>query len=189
MGGYDSILSLPYLLECLPGLSFKPIVKDGEIISLEILQGTTRLLTIKDSLKVLPGSLSKLAKDWKVETLKDHFPHYYWNDSIQATLRYVGQIPPYECFESKRTSKKDYEGMVELFKNTPWSSIEVSKTYIMSDCKALFQVLIKFFETVRGEFPINPINSISAPSSLRLPMPLGTSKSIEVLLVEFKFNQ
>lgn len=72
--GYDSILSLPYLLNCLPGLSFKPIVKDGGIMSLEVYQGTTKLLTIKDSLKVLPGSLAKLAKDWKVETLKEIFP-------------------------------------------------------------------------------------------------------------------
>jgi len=35
-------------------------MKDGELLQLEILQGTTKLLTIKDSLKILPGSLSKL---------------------------------------------------------------------------------------------------------------------------------
>lgn len=35
-GGYDAILSLPSLLNCLPGLSFKPIIKDGEILSLEV---------------------------------------------------------------------------------------------------------------------------------------------------------
>lgn len=163
-GGYDSILSLPYLLKSLPGLTFKPIIKDGELMSLEVYQGTTKLITIKDSIKILPGSLSKLAKDWKVETLKDHFPHYFWNGSIQTTLRYTGIIPEYKYFEPKRTNIKDYEDMVEIFKNKAWSFLEVSKTYILSDCKALYQVLLRFFETVKEKFPMNPINNVSAPS-------------------------
>jgi hypothetical protein len=74
-GGYDSIISLPSLLNCLPDLSFKPIMKDGELMSLQVFQGTTNLITIKDSIRILPASLSKLAKDWKVPTQKDHFPH------------------------------------------------------------------------------------------------------------------
>lgn len=164
-GGYDSILSLPTLLNSLPNLSFNPIIKDGEIMSLEIKQGTTKLLTIKDSLRILPGSLSKLAKDWKVETLKEHFPHYFYNYSIKDTLNYVGTIPPYTCFESKRTSLKDYNEMVEIFKNTTWSFLEVSKLYIMSDCKALYQILLKFFETLTEKFPINPLLNVSAPST------------------------
>jgi len=65
-GGYDSILSLPSLLNLDPNLTFKPIVKEGELMALEIRRGTTHLLSIKDSLRILPGSLSKLAKDYKV---------------------------------------------------------------------------------------------------------------------------
>ena len=41
---------------------------------------------------------------------------------------------------------------------------EVSKTYILADCKALYQVLIALFETVNEKFPMNPLNSVSAPS-------------------------
>ncbi|CAG8777507.1 20643_t:CDS:1, partial [Rhizophagus irregularis] len=33
-------------------------------------------------IKILPGALSKLAKDWDVEIQKDHFSHYFWNGSI-----------------------------------------------------------------------------------------------------------
>jgi len=84
-------------------------MKDGEIISIKVYGSKKRLLlTIKDSIRVLPGALGKLAKDWGVETQKDHFPHYFWLDSIEVTLRYCGPIPTYEFFEPKRTSLKDY---------------------------------------------------------------------------------
>jgi hypothetical protein len=66
-GGYDSILSLPQLLASSPSYSFEPIFNNGQLMSIKVIQDGTGILTIKDSLKILPGSLSKLAKDWKVE--------------------------------------------------------------------------------------------------------------------------
>ena len=101
-----------------------------------------------DSIRLLPSSLGKLAKDWKVETQKDHFPHYFFLNSIQATLNYVGPIPNYSYFESKRTSLADYEAMELEFSTHSWSFLEVSKTYIMADVKALYQIMIKFFNTL-----------------------------------------
>jgi hypothetical protein len=40
-------------------------------------------LTVRDSIRILPGALAKLAKDWKVETQKDHFPHYFYNGDLK----------------------------------------------------------------------------------------------------------
>jgi hypothetical protein len=54
--------------------------------------------------------------------------------------------------------------MLEEFQNRPWSFLEVSRDYIIGDCKALFQVLLQFFNTLRSQFPINPLASLSAPS-------------------------
>lgn len=165
-GGYDSILSLTQLLNLPKNYSFTPVMRDGEMMSLTISQGTVTLLTIKDSLRILPGALGKLAKDWKVATEKDHFPHYFWLNDIKSTLTYVGALPPYETFEPKRTSKKDYEEMVLEFQNKLWSYLEVSKTYILGDVKALYQILIAFFETLVSKFPIDPLTVLSAPSTL-----------------------
>nr|AHJ10972.1 plasmid related DNA polymerase [Rhizophagus sp. DAOM 213198] len=164
-GGYDAILSLPQLLNLPKNYTFNPIMKDGEMMSLTISQGTVTLLTIKDSIRILPGALGKLAKDWKVETQKDHFPHYFWLNDIRSTLTYVGSIPPYETFEPKRTSKKDYEEMVRDFNSKAWSFIEVSRIYILGDVKALYQILIAFFETLASKFPIDPLTVLSAPSA------------------------
>lgn len=123
-GGYDSILSLPQLLSLNSMYSFNPIMKEGELMSLDITQGTKRLLSIKDSIRILPSSLSKLAKDYKVPTQKEHFPHYFFLNNIQETLYYIGSIPPYQCFEPKRTSPEDYKEMVEEFSNKSWSFLD-----------------------------------------------------------------
>jgi hypothetical protein len=110
-GGYDSILSMAPLFN-LP-YEFEPMVNNGEVMCLTVKQirgeELETLLTIKDSIRLLPGALSKLAKDWKVETQKEHFPHYFWLNDVESTLNYKGEIPPYSCFEKKRTSLKEYE--------------------------------------------------------------------------------
>lgn len=164
-GGYDSILSLTQLLNLPKNYVFNPVMKDGEMMSLTISQGTVTILTIKDSLRIIPGALGKLAIDWKIDTEKEHFPHYFWVNDMKSTLAYKGALPPYETFEPKRTTRKDYEEMVEEFKNQTWSFLEVSRTYILSDVKALYQILIAFFETLVSKFPIDPLTVLSAPST------------------------
>lgn len=163
-GGYDAILSLPSLLS-IPPYKFYPIMKDGEIISIKVTNKGKIVLIIKDSIRILPGALSKLAKDWGATTLKDHFPHYFFLDDVKTTLDYVGKIPAYKYFEPKRTSLKDFEEMKELFSNQVWSFLKVSEKYILGDCKATYEVLIKYFETLVSKFPINPLKVYSAPSA------------------------
>lgn len=147
-GGYDSILSLPYLLNFNSNLTFKPTVKDGELMALDIYEGRSHLFSIKDSIRILPGSLAKLAKDYKVPTQKEHFPHYFFLNNIQETLSYVGEIPSYRCFESKRTSEVEYKEMEQEYTNKQWSFMEVSRQYIMGDCMALYQILVSFYFTL-----------------------------------------
>lgn len=94
--GYDSILSLIPLLSLHDhGFSYTPIMQDGQLISLTVfqrIQGKNKtVLTIKDSLKMIPGALGKLAKDFQVPTKKGHFPHSFLLDGdIAKTLVYVG---------------------------------------------------------------------------------------------------
>jgi len=66
----NEALALPALIQ-LP-YTFSPVMKDGEIISIKVINKGRVLLTLKDSIKILPGSLAKLAKDWGTETQKDH---------------------------------------------------------------------------------------------------------------------
>jgi hypothetical protein len=163
-GGYDSILSMPSLFN-LPGYEFEPMVNNGELMCLTISnsKGKTQL-TIKDSIRLLPGALGKLARDWKVETQKEHFPHYFYAYDLPSTIKYEGPIPPYVYFEPKRTSLADYEILAEQFKDN-WSFLEVSRTYILGDVKALYQIMIAFFEAITSKFSIDPLSVVSAPST------------------------
>lgn len=136
----------------------------GEMMSITILNKGRVVLTIKDSMRILPSSLASLARDWQVETQKDHFPHYFNPLELYGTLDWSGPIPAYEYFEPKRTSIGDYDAMVLEFQGKIWSFLEVSQSYIMSDVKALYQILRSFFETLASKFPIDPLTALSAPS-------------------------
>jgi len=169
--GYDAILSLIPLVGLHEhGLTFDPIIQNNQIISLTVFQeikGKKRkVLTIRDSLKLIPGPLGKLAKDFQVETQKDHFPHYFLlNGDVSKTLLYAGPLPAYEFFEPKRTTLEDYADMVKEFKEKDWKYLEVSKKYILGDVKAQYQIIIKYFNTLRDTFPINPLGLLSAPGT------------------------
>src|SRR4051812_47365029 len=67
--GYDAILSMASLVSLhKSGYSFEPILQKGKVISLTVKLDKHIVLTIKDSILLIPGSLGKLAKDFKVET-------------------------------------------------------------------------------------------------------------------------
>ena len=50
---------------------------------------------------------------------------------------------------------------VKSFSNTSWSFLEISKRYILGDCKALFQIMVAFFGTLASKFPIDPFTFLS----------------------------
>lgn len=88
-----------------------------------------------------------------------------WLGSVKDTLLYVGPFPEYKCFEPKRTSPDEYDEMALEFKNKDWNFLDVSHNYILGDCKALYQIMVKFCHTIAGKFPINPLSVLSAPST------------------------
>jgi hypothetical protein len=114
--------------------NFQPVINDGQVISVRIEFKDKLQLTIIDSIKLLPSNLAKLAKDWKVETQKDHFPHYFNPLELYGSLNWEGYLPAYDLFEPKRTSLVDYDEMVKEFANKPWNFLEVSRDYIRGDC-------------------------------------------------------
>src|SRR6266498_3626142 len=142
-------------------------MRNGQVISLKVLQQmkdkNVGVLTIKDSLKIIPGALGKLAKDFKIETQKDHFPHYFNPLELYGKLDWEGDLPEYKYFEPKRTSPTQYQEMIEEFPQNAWNFLEVSRKYIKGDVVALYEILIKFFKELKAHFPINPLQNISIP--------------------------
>src|SRR5690606_39101752 len=94
LSGFDGILILNPLIK-LFGRSVTPVIKDGRIIKINITfsKGKNKV-TIMDSLQILPSSLDKLAKTFKVEN-KMIFPHKFLEYHNED---YVGEYPDIKCF-------------------------------------------------------------------------------------------
>jgi len=172
--GYDSIISLKYLIEVAEQFDWQlePMIRDGQLICLKISYMQTYYwgsvkqrkvtFTIKDSIKLIPGALGRLAKDYQVPVQKDHFPHYFNPLELFGQLDYKGPFPDYKYYEIKRTSLADYNEMVKEFNNT-FDFMDFSSRYLKNDCIALYQVVIRFLKEMATIVPLNPVKSLTAP--------------------------
>ena len=113
-------------------------------------------------MKVLPGALGNLAKEFGCETQKGFFPHYFHPIKETGSINYEGPFPAYKYFEPKRTSQSEWETMAAQYSNN-WSFLGEARKYLHGDCKALHEVLVKYFTQIRVEFQLNPINNLSIP--------------------------
>lgn len=86
-----------FLLKHIPSVCQKvtPIIRDGRIISLKIKYGKNYLITIFDSMNLLPAALEALARTFQVEN-KGIFPHNFVNN--RSDINYVGEVPAFEEF-------------------------------------------------------------------------------------------
>lgn len=154
-------------------------MRDNKILSLTVRNENKELLTIKDSIRIIPGGLGNIAKDFKIETQKDHFPHYFNPLELYNRLDWEGALPAYSYFEPKRTTQNDYDEMAEEFQDKPWNFLEVSKSYIKGDVISLHQILVQFFTELRSEFPINPLQNLSIPG---IAFKIWKTKQLPLLL-------
>ena len=83
--------------------------------------------------------------------------HPHTRPVLQYTLDKVNLIAKYD---SIRQAAK----LTGISRNLCIKQGKLSKNYIKGDCVALYQVLLRFFSTINEEFPMNPLNSVSAPS-------------------------
>ena len=130
---------------------------------------------------MIPGALGKLALDFKVDTLKDHFPHYFNPLELYNQLNWEGDLPDYKFFEPKRTTLEEYQEMVQEYKDRKWNFLSVARKYIRGDVEALHQVLIKFFKELAAHFPINPLRNLSIPG---IASTIWKTKQLPLLLKE-----
>lgn len=74
----------PFIIMDLPlNPSLKMVKLFVSQFSKQLKEQNTTVLIIKDSIKIIPGALGKLAKEFQVNTLKGHFPHYFFLDNIR----------------------------------------------------------------------------------------------------------
>jgi DNA polymerase type B, organellar and viral len=109
---FDSI----FIIKSLSKLSskIKPILKDGRFIDFECIFNKLVSIKFRDSLLLLPLSLSKLSKIFNYEN-KDIFPYTFVNNK-NIDLNYNGKVPRFKIFNLKNNSFKEYNDYISSFK-------------------------------------------------------------------------
>src|SRR5260221_8888125 len=143
------------------------IILSKEVVNEKNKKIKKKILTIKDSLMLLPFSLENLIKSFNISTPKLIFP-YYFIKNIED-INYSGDIPDKKYF-SEDTNLEEYLSLNENYspkKEKPWVfKIENSK-YMFNDVKSLYQIIDKFSKETYELERIN-ITKVISISSLAL---------------------
>jgi len=89
---FDGIF-LMKTLSSIDNLSIRPLIKDGKMFNIELIFYEIKI-SLRDSLLMLPNSLSKLAIQFDVEN-KGIFPYDFANI---VDLNYIGKVPNFKYF-------------------------------------------------------------------------------------------
>lgn len=163
--GFDSIFILK-ILSNMEGIKASPIFRDGKLISLKVGYKTKENLTIFDSLLLLPSSLEKLAKAFKIEEQKGFFPLKILNDT-KIDWDYKGGLPPLKYFHHPHPLNKNaYQSYIEKYNNfyktygdngsiKEWILKEELVKYCENDVIVLHSIIISFSYHIFDAYEIN----------------------------------
>jgi len=148
---FDGIFLLN-ALKRIGNTEIKIVRKDGKFINIKVIYNDKYTINFKDSLLILPVSLSKLAKSFGLDD-KGIFPYKFVNDSYNTNinLNYIGEIPNIGYYDNL-----SYEQYDELsFDILKWNLKEETIKYCLLDCELLYNVLIKYNEYIFKYFKLN----------------------------------
>ena len=129
----------------------KPVIKDGDIISLEISNNKGVRIKLQDSYLLLKDSLLNLSKTFKCETIKGIEPVLI-SDNLNNKEKYYSQ-------NSTSHYSKDVL-IISDFKK--WKNLIIN--YCENDCKVLYQILLHFRSIVFNKWELNIERFPTTPS-------------------------
>jgi hypothetical protein len=155
---FDSIFLLKHLITL---YKVKPVKRDGALIELKINFGKGTLF-IHDSLLLLPSSLAKLAKSFKVED-KGFFPYRFINNK-DIPLNYDGNIPSFEFYDKLNLSTYNEYISNFLTNNSSWNLEKEIIKYCELDVKVLYEVIEKFSIEIFNLYRVDVLKYPTLPS-------------------------
>lgn len=159
---FDLIFIVKHLIQR-EGITVTPIYKDGKFLSLKIkyfIDEESYSLTLLDSMLVLLSGLDNLTSIFSLNSHKGIYPYYF---PTETNLDYIGEVPAYEYFDSKKVSLNDYNDYKSNFNNN-WSLKMETNKYCLNDCFVLYQIIIKFRELMLEYFRVDITKTPTAAS-------------------------
>lgn len=149
----------PYILKAITILidnastTIKVIIKDNK----DIITISTPTIKILDSIKILPFSLAKLARDFNLPHAKTNFPYKFITSD---TINYIGPKPlisDYEDLNGKTTiTGIDYNKLPSLF------NVEIETlNYLNNDLVILYEIVTKMQNIIYTNYNIDITKSVS----------------------------
>ena len=158
LSNFDGVFIFKLLLEISSDVKF--IINDGKFVNITVKFDNKYNLQFRDSYLMLPSSLKKLAKTFKVED-KSIFPYKFVNNETIFS-NYIGDVPNFEYFDN--ISRSEYNQYCNEFKNKKWDlKIETLK-YCNQDVRTLYLVLEAFFKDNFEQTRVNASKCVSLPS-------------------------
>lgn len=152
---FDGIFLLK-VFSSLENVNVKPILNDGKMFDIQ-LNFNNYHLNFRDSLLMLPNSLRKLTKTFKVDN-KGIFPYDFMNT---VDLNYIGPVPSFNYFND--ITIDDYNLYLSNFSND-WNLRNETIKYCELDCISLYQVLVEFNKLIFNMFKLNISKFPTLPS-------------------------
>ena len=131
---FDLIFLLKDILSLVnDDFQINPLYKDGKFLNLEIKfneNNNQYSFNIKDSILLLNSSLTKDKAIFPYNLIKEN------------NLDYVGKVPLYKYFDSKKVNEAQYNEYIK--DRSIWNLRIESLNYCLNDCIVLYNILIKF---------------------------------------------
>ncbi len=158
LSNFDGIFIFKLLMEI--SSNIKPIINEGKFINITVKFNDKYNLQFRDSYLMLPSSLKKLAKSFKVED-KSIFPYKFVNNDTIFN-NYSGDVPNFEFFDN--ISRLEYNQYCNEFKNKNWNLRTETLKYCNQDVRTLYLVLEAFFKDNYEQTRVNASKCVSLPS-------------------------
>lgn len=127
------------------------ILRDDKVIKLTI-KKNNNTLNILDSYCMLVGSLSRLGKDFGVETQKTTFPYKF---STHDNLFYKGDTPDIHLYND--LSREDYSKIYQQ----EWSFKDETIKYLKNDLNCLYEIIVSANKQIFRDYKINIKDSLT----------------------------
>ena len=158
LGGFDSKFIIDFLLKNNIKFQIKPSSSDNTITSqtIEYQNNNSKYkLILIDSLKILPFSLTKQAKNQKLSNNKTRFPYQFM--SSNESKYYNGPKPSKEFWGD--ISDLEYNKIPDN-----WNAKEETDKYLKNDCVLLYNIQQIIFKEINHQENVNPLKSFTLPS-------------------------
>ena len=126
-------------------------------------------LYFHDSYLILPNSLRKLSKSFKINTPKSYFPFLFLN-SKDFDPNYRGPVPELSYFssvfgeENSSDSVKNYNEYKRSYEGKDWVLRKELYEYCKIDCICLYKIILNFHRLIHNLYSIDMTKYPTLPS-------------------------